>query len=345
MTFALPPKQQSPLDYTGPDLGQVPAVQFPRAPLPQDIHYPLFTLWRNSNPAPVAPDTTGDAWLLTKFDASTQPYTAVWIKLATAGGGNLETLTPDSGGVVNPVLDNINLHGVGNVTTTNGGAGQINLNLTGLTQHDVLVGGAANAITSVGPGTIGQLLASNGAGVDPSFQNAAGLGGSLVLIQSQTAAASTTLDFTTNTNLFRTYIFVFGITPNNNTDTMQLLLSNDGGATWEVAGYTSGITYHPYNSALTTTLTSTTFTYLTGPCSNSAANEVVGTLLVTHCNIANKTQAIGRIGYHDTTLAAFTSGSITMEGPGGTNAFRFQSSSGGGIRNNSVVTCYALKTS
>lgn len=40
-----------------------------------------------------------------------------------------------------------------------------------LTQHDVLVGGSANAITSVTPSTAGFVLTSNGTGADPSFKS------------------------------------------------------------------------------------------------------------------------------------------------------------------------------
>lgn len=40
-----------------------------------------------------------------------------------------------------------------------------------LTQYDTLVGGATNSIVSVGPGTTGQVLTSNGAGVNPSYQS------------------------------------------------------------------------------------------------------------------------------------------------------------------------------
>lgn len=39
-----------------------------------------------------------------------------------------------------------------------------------LTQHDVLVGGASNAITNVSPSTAGFVLTSNGISADPSFQ-------------------------------------------------------------------------------------------------------------------------------------------------------------------------------
>lgn len=38
-----------------------------------------------------------------------------------------------------------------------------------ITQHDVLVGGAANAITSISPSTTGFVLTSNGVSADPSF--------------------------------------------------------------------------------------------------------------------------------------------------------------------------------
>ena len=50
---------------------------------------------------------------------------------------------------------------------------------TTITQFDTLVGGASNAITSIATGTSGQVLTSNGAGVDPSYQNASGSTASL----------------------------------------------------------------------------------------------------------------------------------------------------------------------
>lgn len=40
------------------------------------------------------------------------------------------------------------------------------------TNHDVLIGAASNGITSIGPGTAGQVLQSGGAGVDPSYSTA-----------------------------------------------------------------------------------------------------------------------------------------------------------------------------
>lgn len=45
-------------------------------------------------------------------------------------------------------------------------------NASAITQHDVLIGGASNAITSVGPGSSGQVLQSGGGAADPSYSTA-----------------------------------------------------------------------------------------------------------------------------------------------------------------------------
>jgi hypothetical protein len=51
------------------------------------------------------------------------------------------------------------------LTVPGGGTGQ-----TTLTAHGVLIGEGASAIAATSPGTAGQVLTSNGAGADPSFQ-------------------------------------------------------------------------------------------------------------------------------------------------------------------------------
>lgn len=42
---------------------------------------------------------------------------------------------------------------------------------SGLTQHGVVVARGSSAFVAVSPGSTGQVLTSNGAGSDPSFQN------------------------------------------------------------------------------------------------------------------------------------------------------------------------------
>ena len=71
----------------------------------------------------------------------------------------------------------------GVVPPSQGGTGQ-----TTLTANGVLIGEGTNPVHSVGPGTAGQMLVSNGPGVDPSFSNAATISGAT--IASTTVAAT-----------------------------------------------------------------------------------------------------------------------------------------------------------
>lgn len=50
--------------------------------------------------------------------------------------------------------------------------GITNVATQSVTQFDVLVGGAANAISSIGPGTAGQILQSGGAAANPAYSSA-----------------------------------------------------------------------------------------------------------------------------------------------------------------------------
>ncbi len=95
MSFALPPKQINSLQYTGENLFTIPAVNFNRAPNGNDINYPLFTVWRNNDINAVLPDALGDAWLLVKFNATVQPFQAVWIKF-TGGAGTIDQIDVDA---------------------------------------------------------------------------------------------------------------------------------------------------------------------------------------------------------------------------------------------------------
>lgn len=66
---------------------------------------------------------------------------------------------------------NINDNGVVSYNNTTGVFSE-----SALTQHDVLVGGSGNAITSVSPSTATFVLTSNGTGSDPSFQTVSASG-------------------------------------------------------------------------------------------------------------------------------------------------------------------------
>lgn len=94
------------------------------------------------------------------------------INLETAGGhAPIEQFLPDSG--TSPVVPNgsgqVTMAGSGSITTV-GGTNTLTTELTGLTNHAVLVGAGTTTITKVGPSaTTGAPLISGGAAADPLF--------------------------------------------------------------------------------------------------------------------------------------------------------------------------------
>ena len=86
--------------------------------------------------------------------------------------GLLKTLTGNSGGAISPSSNNINTVGTGSITIAGAGS-TLTTQLTGLTNHAVLIGAGTATITNVGPvASTGCLLASNGVGSDPGFTTA-----------------------------------------------------------------------------------------------------------------------------------------------------------------------------
>lgn len=84
--------------------------------------------------------------------------------------GAITTITGDMGGPEVPLSGNFNILGTGSVTVV-GSAHTETVQLTGLSNHNVLVGAGSATITNVSPSTAGFVLTSNGLSVDPSFQN------------------------------------------------------------------------------------------------------------------------------------------------------------------------------
>ncbi len=141
------------------------------------------------------------------------------ISIAAPGGGSgVSSITADEGGFITgavtlsggstglttDAVSSTEIELTGTLDVANGGTGATTLTgvligngtsaVTGntVTQHDVLVGGASNAITSVSPSTSGLILTSNGTGSDPSFQNNKE-GVSLFVVDSQGNAGYTTI--------------------------------------------------------------------------------------------------------------------------------------------------------
>lgn len=88
-----------------------------------------------------------------------------------SSSGAITTLTGNSGGAISPTAGNINTLGTGSITIVGSGS-TLTTQLTGLTNHAVLVGAGTATITSVGPsGSTGQILQNN-ASADPSYSTA-----------------------------------------------------------------------------------------------------------------------------------------------------------------------------
>jgi len=105
-------------------------------------------------------------------------YASPNITIDLVGGtAAVEHLTADSGGQLNPTANNFNLLGSGSITTVGSGS-TITTELTGLTNHNVLIGAGTQTITKVPPSaTSGIPLISQGASADPLFGTAVVAGG------------------------------------------------------------------------------------------------------------------------------------------------------------------------
>jgi hypothetical protein len=131
---------------------------------------------------------------------------------------------------------NINIVGGSNVTVSgNPGTNTETITLTGLSVHDVLVGGAGGAsITPVSPSTAGFVLTSNGVAADPSFQAAAkGVNTWNVIGASQTLAVQNGYFCTTGAALSLALPAVSALG-----DTITVVL--DGSTSWTITQPNAG---------------------------------------------------------------------------------------------------------
>lgn len=91
---------------------------------------------------------------------------------AVSASGAVTTITGNSGGAESPSSGNFNVLGTGSITVV-GTANTETIQVTGLTNHAVLVGAGTSTITKVGPtATAGQIFQSAGSSADPVFSTA-----------------------------------------------------------------------------------------------------------------------------------------------------------------------------
>lgn len=109
---------------------------------------------------------------LAAFNSSEFTVDANGFVSLVGGGSAIETITGNTGGPEVPSAGNFNILGTGSITIA-GSANTETVQLTGLTNHAVLVGAGTATITNVGPtSTVGQVLQSAGASADPAFSTA-----------------------------------------------------------------------------------------------------------------------------------------------------------------------------
>lgn len=150
-----------------PENVEVPHIDT-RVPATTDVAYPVGKRWINQS--------TNTEYALTSLSTSNGVVSATWTLLG-AGSGDLNTLTTADSTVVMPSSGNINLSGSGSITTVGSGS-TATVELTGLTDHYVLVGAGTTTITNVAPSsTSGVPLISQGSSSDPAFGTAVVAGG------------------------------------------------------------------------------------------------------------------------------------------------------------------------
>lgn len=118
---------------------------------------------------------------------------------------------------------------------------------------------AGNSGINVGFGTAGQVLTSNGDGILPTFQNVGGLGGDLILLDTQIASGITEVEFIGSvSSLYDDYLLMGSqvlIGPGAfAVNQLMVQLSIDGGSSYVVSGYKNNVL--PYTSGMTTVFSS-----------------------------------------------------------------------------------------
>lgn len=231
-------------------------------------------------------------------------------------GAGIETLTGNSGGAVSADgANNVNTVGTGSVTVVgNPGTNTLTAQLTGLTNHNLLVGAGTATITKVAPSaTSGIPVISQGAAADPAFGTAVVAGGGTG--NTTFTPYSVICAGTTATGTFQN---VSGVGTSG-----QVLTSNGAAAlpTWQAAG-SGGITTIAGNTGTATGSTvnfhstatagaTTSFSASASTVNLNLADSKLNIILGTNTTTAGLGLTSGsNIGMGDSSLANLTGASI-----------------------------------
>lgn len=308
-----------------PEGVEVPHIEN-RAPTASDNTYDIGKMWVDS--------AGGIGYLLTSYSMFNGIKSANWAFLGAAAG-DLNTLTTADAVVVTPVAGNIDVVGSGSTTTT--GAGDtVTVTLTGLTNHNVLVGAGTSTITKVAPSaTAGVALVSAGAAADPEFGTVVVAGGGTGLttltahqlyVGNGTSAPNTVVNGTTGQVLTA----VTGADPTFQAPAASSIsiTGDSGGAlvgdAFTFTGGTTGLTFSGGGSTET----------LTGTLAVANGGTSLATLTAHALYVGNGTSA-------PTALAVGTTGQALVAATGADPAFGTLPVAGGGT-GLTTLTAHAL---
>lgn len=103
-----------------------------------------------------------------------------------------------------------------------------------LTDHGVLIGSGTSAISATGTGTSGQVLTSNGASADPTFQDLASTAG-IVLIEKVTFSSASEVEIK---DIPMKYFYkLYGRINISASVALYMRTSNDNGSSYPTSGY------------------------------------------------------------------------------------------------------------
>lgn len=202
----------------------------------------------------------------------------------------------------------------GTAVVAGGGTGN-----TSATAYAIQCGGT----TSTGPfqslasvGTAGQVLTSNGAGALPSFVNPPVVGGSIVLLSTQTASNSASISFTSLiTSTYKNYFFMCrNVTPVTNNASLNLNWSTNNGTSYISTGYLSGCAFGGYNVTFNGNVNSTTTAIINVSMPNTASAGCNSTLWLMNLQAGGYpslyghwTQTTGPVGLSNSVYTTSTS--------------------------------------
>lgn len=310
---------------------------------------------------PTAFDITGfdigDIWINTATQVSWQLLSkanniAVWSQVA-GGAAQVSTLTGDDAVSIAPLAGNINVIGSNGITTSNSAPNTLQAaNTATLTPNAggavTFVGGTINLL---GNGAQGVSTTGSPATVTISVQDATTAvkgvstysatdftvaGGSVssksgwILLGSQQAAASATIDFANLPAMHNFAVVIRNVTPATDGEHLYLQVSQDNGATWIGAGYTSGINYTAFDSDVITNENNATGFIISGSIDNTADYEA--TIYLLNAEMPDAFGITGSAVWLDKALGKTSFGTMGGRTTTGINAFRF------------IMTAHAIDT-